>query len=346
MAFVGYRDYSDPGRLVHHDFVPIHRAEEVMALLQAQQAGGGDDLEEDVLSGAMGCLGLNWSSHLRMVIHVADAPAHGYGQGGGDNYPSGLCPDQLPPHLNLPQALSRLAEVHGVDYLFCRIQSGTGKMEKMISDTYNGDGFGTLSMNRGADVFKEAILSTVSNSLLKLISPEDISGLVTFTGDTVSSLMNTSCSSLRESITNASRLLKEKHVIQSIELSTDSIELVIPDEVMGEEKEFEDHDEVIIEPLVISSEDISYRNKEEKDIGSTHKRSRNDYERLLSELDREDLYPVKMALGIPLDFSLQEKSVRSLLDAGVSVPDLVQMNYPREIIDVVISAGVKMLTAL
>ena len=52
-----------------HDFVPIIRAEEMMQLIRAQQASGGGDAPEDVLSGAVGCLGLSWASHLRMVIH-------------------------------------------------------------------------------------------------------------------------------------------------------------------------------------------------------------------------------------------------------------------------------------
>ena len=56
---------------------------------------------------------------------------------------------------------------------------------------------------------RRSLLSTVSSSLLKMISPGDVSGLVTFTGDTVSSLMNTSCSSLRETIAVSGRLLKE-----------------------------------------------------------------------------------------------------------------------------------------
>ena len=64
------------------------------------------------------------------------------------------------------------------------------------------------------------------------------------------------------------------------------------------------------------------------------------------ELDREDLCPVKMALGMSLAVSFQESAARSLLQAGLTVPDLVEMKYPREIIDVVVRTGVIMLSTL
>ena len=198
----------------------------------------------------------------------------------------------------------------------------------------------------------------MSSSLLKMISPGDVSGLVTFTGDTVSSLMNTSCSSLRETIAVSGRLLKELRGaeamdeleavaadVSSLTLALEGVALEMldggetaPAGPKGDGEEEEEEEE--------AGAAVTSRRVRAVREGFLEKSSLNDYERLLIELDREDLCPVKMALGMSLAVSFQESAARSLLQAGLTVPDLVEMKYPREIIDVVVRTGVVMLSTL
>ena len=98
---------------MYQDFVPIAEAEEtVLALMREQQPSGGNDLEENVLI-AFHCAltDLAWESDVRIMLHMADAPAHGFGQcGGGDRFKNGRCPDQKAPHLNLEETFKFLIE--------------------------------------------------------------------------------------------------------------------------------------------------------------------------------------------------------------------------------------------
>jgi len=217
VAFVAYRDYKDTGRKVVKHFVSMKDVRRVVEVIEAQRADGGGDEPEDVISGVEGAMELEWKGDVRLCLFVADACAHGYlpGQGaykGHDDYPQGLCPDQ---DVLLPDRLQEFVhgDDFGVDLLFCQMPGGrTSKMEEMIKGVYakgagaDADGklgpagYGVLPMSSGASAFKEAIVSVLSASLLDLIGADtETSGVQTFDGATMSSVVATMTSSLRES---------------------------------------------------------------------------------------------------------------------------------------------------
>ncbi|KAJ3096519.1 hypothetical protein HDU97_005807 [Phlyctochytrium planicorne] len=90
LAFVGYRDYDDAERFVVQDFTTdVDRVVEFIGGINAQ---GGGDFPEDVKGGLSEMLKLSWSSRYKILLHIADAPAHGNRFHGGvfkDNHPDG-----------------------------------------------------------------------------------------------------------------------------------------------------------------------------------------------------------------------------------------------------------------
>lgn len=57
------------------------------------------DFPEDVAGGLKKALSLTWKGDTRIIIHIADAPAHGSEYNGGisDNYPGPQDPDRMLP---------------------------------------------------------------------------------------------------------------------------------------------------------------------------------------------------------------------------------------------------------
>mmetsp|Transcript_25408 Transcript_25408/g.71072 ORF Transcript_25408/g.71072 Transcript_25408/m.71072 type:complete len:970 (-) Transcript_25408:237-3146(-) len=313
IAFVGYRDYNDRDRLVVQPFVPTERVEEVVAFLKDQHPSGGGDLPEDVISGLQAVAALEWTSHLRFMVFVADAPAHGFCQY-GDDFPSGLCPDQ---DRDLRSWAEELAEGLRVDLLFCRLTNSTDKMEKMLAGVYEGcggnSGFASLPLESGSMQFRDALLGTLSKSLLRLISPDvDVPGLQTFDGVTVSAVMSTCMSSLRESVADISfRLHGDPY------------------------KDMEDREE--------EQEDASLPDK-----AAGAKGSRSDLIRLKAELEAEEMGPVRLVLGLPIAGGqpLMAQAAAALLEAGVTVSDMEAKGYPPEVSKAVKEAGRTMLNRL
>lgn len=62
-------------------------------------AMGGGDGAEDVAGGLKKALSLTWKGDTRIIIHIADAPAHGAEYSGGisDNWPGPQDPDRMLP---------------------------------------------------------------------------------------------------------------------------------------------------------------------------------------------------------------------------------------------------------
>eukprot|EP00619_Florenciella_sp_RCC1007_P010979 CAMPEP_0205929228 /NCGR_PEP_ID=MMETSP1325-20131115/25181_1 /ASSEMBLY_ACC=CAM_ASM_000708 /TAXON_ID=236786 /ORGANISM="Florenciella sp., Strain RCC1007" /LENGTH=994 /DNA_ID=CAMNT_0053298417 /DNA_START=35 /DNA_END=3019 /DNA_ORIENTATION=- len=224
VAFVAYRDYQDHGRKVVEPFASAKDVGRVVQRIRNQSASGGGDEPEDVISGIEGARSLEWKGDVRMCLFVADACAHGFLPGDGaykghDDHPSGLCPDQ---YVLLPDLMSQFAHEDGVDLLFCQITNRTSKMEEMFKGVYAAGeeaaasaelgprGYGVLPMSRGASAFKDTILSVLSSSLLELVANDTTtSGVQTFDGSTLSSLVSTMNSSLRESTHAIAERLRE-----------------------------------------------------------------------------------------------------------------------------------------
>lgn len=212
VAFVAYRDYRDAGRIESADFKLSSNAQTVIDLINAQQASGGDDMPEDMLSAITRANTLNWSSHIRIAVIITDAEAHGYYYDfpGGDNHKSGRCPDQVAPHLDLKESVLHLKHNIGCDILYCKIHDGSKNTMGMIQEQYNDGGFGVISLDEGAHAFADKILSGISTVILKTIAPINVSGLQTADGITISSITSSFATSIRESILQHGNVIKEE----------------------------------------------------------------------------------------------------------------------------------------
>ena len=294
---------------------------QVVKFIGKEEADGGGDCPEDVISGFEAALGLAWTGHLRFMVMVADAPAHGYYDGGyrGDDYPSGLCPDQ---RRDLRSLASELAEKKQVDLLFCRLNNTTNKMEEMFQEVYlpySGRGYGSLDLAAGAARFRDALLGTLSSTLLRVMAPSvDIPGLQTFDGITLSSVMATCMSSLKQSVASLSSCVNA-------------------DPEGGEE----DTKEVVEEDDTEVGDEAAPAKRMKID-------RRSDVLRLKAELESRDMAPVRLVLGLPVygGAALVLQAATTLLEAGVSVEDMESKGYPPEIIAALKEAGKQMLNRL
>jgi hypothetical protein len=131
VALVAYRDYGDTVRRRVVDFTSPNQIVDTLHLIHAE---GGDDQAEDVAGALDRACGLTWGpSEVRMIFHIADAPAH------GDKYHAPRVSDRFPdgdPDGNDPlRSLRHLAHLN-VDYTFVRITSSTDKMIDVFHNVY------------------------------------------------------------------------------------------------------------------------------------------------------------------------------------------------------------------
>jgi hypothetical protein len=134
VAFVGYRDYCDYGRRL--DLINFTAdIEELQNKLQSVAASGGGDAAEDVSSGitaANALLAGIPACAVKLIFHVADAPAHGiafHEAGYSDDHAS-----ESPSKLDTQVAT---AAKNGVSYSFLRINDSTSTMLKRFAEVYH-----------------------------------------------------------------------------------------------------------------------------------------------------------------------------------------------------------------
>jgi hypothetical protein len=93
IAFVGYRDHNETDqRFAVFPFSTDIAALKSFVANQKATTTGDCDFPEDVLGGLNVSCALQWSSSLRMLYHIADAPCHGnefHTPDILDNYPAG-----------------------------------------------------------------------------------------------------------------------------------------------------------------------------------------------------------------------------------------------------------------
>jgi hypothetical protein len=135
VALVAYRDYGDT---VRRRIVDFTTPAVVVRALQGIHAEGGDDAAEDVAGALYRTCGLTWGpSDVRMVFHIADAPAHGiqfHAPRVSDRFPEGD-PEGHDPM----DSLRDLAEM-GADITFVRITSSTDVMIDVFHAMYTRHG--------------------------------------------------------------------------------------------------------------------------------------------------------------------------------------------------------------
>lgn len=102
IAFVGYRDFGDPavnGQSFTED------VDAFRSVVDQTDAIGGGDVAEDVLGGLMEVAALQWDADVKILLHIADAPAHGdrFNGGADDHYKT----ERYPVSRESPETLMR-----------------------------------------------------------------------------------------------------------------------------------------------------------------------------------------------------------------------------------------------
>jgi hypothetical protein len=135
VSFVGYRDHGDAEPVIVY---PFQSGERLMHTIRNVKAEGGDDIPEDVVLGLQCALYQDWSdSDVKMLFHIADAPAHGttfHAVGLSDRYPRGH-PQGLDPR-DFVEKMSFL-DIH---YTFVRINDSTDTMVEHFHNCYTRGG--------------------------------------------------------------------------------------------------------------------------------------------------------------------------------------------------------------
>jgi len=334
VAFVGYRDYRDPDRVVVADFAPLKDCAQVEAMIARQRPSGGDDEPEDVACGLRACCDLAWEFHVRLVVHVADATGHGLTsivKGIRDEYPDGT-PDQTE---STAETVARLRDASpgssnpGADVLFCKLNNRTQDLEEFYASAYGSEGgTGTLPIMEGSGAFKDAVLGCLTNSLLGLMVVPDTAAVQTFDGRTLSARLNCLNASFKESLQAAGEAFMNAHTA------------TLPGSAATDEGPAMDLSE---------ADEGAPGSGDAKPEGKAQPAARGDAQRLMAELEGEDLVPLRIALGLPASAGaftgggLAERAAHSLLDSGVTLADLEGLGYPQPIVDVFRTAGVKRL---
>lgn len=310
-------DYEDEGRIVRVDFCESDKINDILDVIRDQDASGGGDSPEDLLSAMHTVRSLSWQSDLRFCVVITDAEAHGYDIA-GDRFKAGRCPDQSEAdgYLDLPGTMQVLSKDMMIDTFYCDVglSKRTSDMYKGIYDAIGG-GFGTCNFQQGAaGSLKETIASGIGFAILSNFGGENQAGLQTFDGVTLSSLSSSLNASLRESL--AGMQIDDEFAEADAAASSPSSD-----------------DESFSESAASASASASSRAKA---VISTRKAPETDFQRLLRELHMEYLDPVRVVLGLSFRNrnSLTDRTVETLHSAGLTVGMLIEKGYPPGLIDV------------
>jgi len=184
VALVAYRDYGDTIRRRVVDFTS---PQQVVSTLQNIEASGGDDEAEDIAGALDRVCGLTWGpSDIRMVFHIADAPAHGrrfHLPRVSDRFPEGD-----PDGVDLITCLRHLAN-QDVDFTFVRITSSTDMMIDVFQHIYTEENgrFRVIDLNpqsydgrygprreNMAELLSPAVTRSVSQAVSRYTSSQDM----------------------------------------------------------------------------------------------------------------------------------------------------------------------------
>ncbi len=170
VAFVGYRDYGSDQQYIVFDFT---EPEELVRKLRAVRPQDGEDEAEDVAWGLFHASELSWeNSDVRMVYHIADAPAH------GDFFTDGRVTDRFPegdPKFLDPRQMIKEWSQRGYHYTFIRITHLTDTMIDHFQNCWLGSGmFRVLDLSqRGPHGFLEAVRESINETLTQYTSSQD-----------------------------------------------------------------------------------------------------------------------------------------------------------------------------
>jgi hypothetical protein len=185
VALIAYRDYGDQVRFRVVDFT---NANEIVRALEPIHAKGGDDDTEDVAGALDKACDLTWGpSDVRLLFHIADAPAHGmkyHEPHVSDRFPQGDPEGKKPTRL-----LTHLAHQE-IEYTFVRITASTDKMLGVFHRVYEEEGgrfrvidlhpqsydgrYGRVVDGNMATVLSPAVSRAVSQAVTRYTASQDI----------------------------------------------------------------------------------------------------------------------------------------------------------------------------
>lgn len=170
VAFVGYRDYDSDQQYIVFDFMG---PEDLVRHIHPIQPKDGDDEAEDVAWGLFHASKLSWdNADVRLIYHIADAPAH------GEFYTRGHVTDKFPegdPKFLDPRQMIREWSQRGYHYTFVRITHLTDTMVDHFDNCWTGNGsFRVLDLSRrGPHGFLDAVRESLNETLTQHISSQD-----------------------------------------------------------------------------------------------------------------------------------------------------------------------------
>lgn len=135
IAVVGYKDHSDVPNIQFLDFTLS--VDRVYWFLEELTPTGGADEPEDVLGGIQQALNASWKQQTRCIIHIADAPPHGYTlHDYYDGYDDYFIPGSEPHGLTHKPLLKKLIGL-GINYALLRINDSTDLMALEFFQVYH-----------------------------------------------------------------------------------------------------------------------------------------------------------------------------------------------------------------
>jgi len=172
LSFLGYRDHGDDIRFEILPFTTnVQEFQAFVAVVRAK--GGGGDGPEDVHGAVQQACGLDWTAGdaaTRVLIHIADHPAHGshWNDSPRDRYPNGD-----PEGLDLTSLMQQLQQLD-VQYVFGHITDHTQKMVRVLNDELGGY-IDTKDMEDAAKV-TETVTASLHKSVSTTVSTLTASG--------------------------------------------------------------------------------------------------------------------------------------------------------------------------
>jgi hypothetical protein len=170
VAFVGYRDYGSTQQHVVHDFMG---PEELVRHIRPIAPAGGDDEAEDVAWGLFHASQLTGGhANVKMVYHIADAPAH------GDFFTRGHVSDRYPegdPKFLDPRQMIKEWSNQGYHYTFVRITRLTDTMVEHFHNVWvSGGTFRVIDLSRqGPRGFLESVRDSLNETLTQHSASRD-----------------------------------------------------------------------------------------------------------------------------------------------------------------------------
>lgn len=165
VSFIGYRDFGEVMYKV--DFTT--NIQHIHNVIEGIHADGGNDQAEDVAGAYSWLTSLDWTSNVRAIFHITDAPNHGFDYHEDyveDDYPDGN------PVIDLCEEVEILA-YNGIDLTVFRLNETTDKMYLRMQNIYSQIrpvGFRIVNFVNSSSTPDDTLYQEVSSQLIASMS--------------------------------------------------------------------------------------------------------------------------------------------------------------------------------